>query len=215
MSEQTISIASLTLTTISLIVTIIGWTRTYKNQQLLLERQLQAERKKKNSEVVFSQRLEQLNEIKKWFENGEHLWRFHRNQKQKPPDVKKYFIEWKSKLGAIKTSASIIDTHFRPPVNDPEFSGCLGKLSELAILITRLVAYSTEGQSAVKELDESIFGKPQSPINKLIDRFAELIESYLSNDFDYDNDNEIIEIYENAISYIDDISTNRLLMKDI
>ena len=215
MSEQIISIGSLILTFLSFIVTIIGWSVTYRSQRQILERQIQAEKNTKNHEIVFSQRLEQLNEIKNWFREGEYIWRLSKtpNNDVASEKVREKYIEWESNLGKIKANASIVDSHFpTPPSLD---FGCFGNAIVIFfVFIISGIIYLIDDTSTPPNLDE-LFQKQFSFI-QLTDSFFEKIKDSVVNKSNKEKEEaEIVDVFGKAISKIDKLLTNRLLAKGI
>jgi hypothetical protein len=57
----------------SLILTILGWSVTAYYQRKILERQITAEREKEIRQVLIPRKLQELDTLKKWLEEGYKL----------------------------------------------------------------------------------------------------------------------------------------------
>lgn len=73
-TDQATSIAALAAL-ISAAVTIVGWFLTARAQRQLLARQMEAERERERQRLFIPQRVQQLRELKSWFEEGLRLLR--------------------------------------------------------------------------------------------------------------------------------------------
>jgi hypothetical protein len=73
-TDQAVSIAALAAVA-SLIVTIVGWLLTARAQRQLLARQIEAERERERQRLFLPQRVQQLRDLKSWFEEGLRLLR--------------------------------------------------------------------------------------------------------------------------------------------
>jgi hypothetical protein len=193
---------------LSLLATIIGWFLSYRYQKRILERQIQAENERKNHDIVFTQRIEQLNEIKLWLQNGERLWRMRKIQKGKESELTKNFVEWKSSLGKIRTLVAIIDREFPVPTAMEHF----GWFGVTTLFIVTAIRSLFVGDEALEELQK--FSK-----SRLKPSLAELVEDFFSltntktNENDDESEEGISKVYGQALSHIDVIATNRLLVK--
>jgi hypothetical protein len=65
---------TLFFTAISLILTIIGWKKTYDYQRKILERQIDAEKEKELRQLIVSRKIEQIRQITDWVTSGHSLW---------------------------------------------------------------------------------------------------------------------------------------------
>jgi hypothetical protein len=62
------------LSLLSLLITILGWSITARYQKQILERQIAAEREKDIRQIIIPRKIQQLETIKDWVENGYKLW---------------------------------------------------------------------------------------------------------------------------------------------
>jgi len=71
---MTIEIIGIFFSSLSLLITIIGWSVTARYQKEILERQIAAEREKDIRQIIIPRKIQQLETIKNWVENGYKLW---------------------------------------------------------------------------------------------------------------------------------------------
>jgi hypothetical protein len=72
--EQIGILLSLVLTLLSLVLTIVGWSVTAYYQRRILERQIAAEKEKEVRQLIIPHKIQQLEQIKNWVEEGYKLW---------------------------------------------------------------------------------------------------------------------------------------------
>jgi hypothetical protein len=71
---MTIEEIGILLSLFSLFITILGWSITARYQKQILERQIAAEREKDIRQIIIPRKIQQLETIKNWVENGYKLW---------------------------------------------------------------------------------------------------------------------------------------------
>lgn len=59
---------------LSLLLTILGWSITAFYQRQILERQIAAEKERETRQLLIPRRIQQLEKIKSWAEEGYRLW---------------------------------------------------------------------------------------------------------------------------------------------
>ncbi|MBI4630693.1 MAG: hypothetical protein HY740_03065 [Chloroflexi bacterium] len=132
--EQIISIFSLVFTFLSLVISMVGWFITAHYQQQILERQIAAEREGQTTQIILTQRVEQLNTLKEWFQDGERIWSTRKNSnaddKEAITKLQDDLRKWELRSGNIKATATVIDNTY-PFYNS--VSGCLFFIIEWSI----------------------------------------------------------------------------------
>lgn len=65
---------------LSLLITILGWSVTAYYQRRILERQIAAEREKEIRQAIIPRKIQLLEQIKSWVEEGYKLWHLWRGR---------------------------------------------------------------------------------------------------------------------------------------
>lgn len=106
---------------LSLLVSILGWSVTAYYQKKLLERQIQAEEDREVRKYIISRKVQQLEEIKEWLEEGYRLWsvRDHlpyrgniseqRILVSEQHRLDNEISEWASRYGSISTMVRLLE----------------------------------------------------------------------------------------------------------
>ena len=119
MRFSTEQIITIVLSLLSLGITVVGWGFTAVMQLIILGAQIQERKQIEARQILFNQRLEQLGELRKWFQDGEKNLRSRiitGNEKGGFDKIKAQLIEWKRLYGKAKVIALMIDTAY--PTHD-------------------------------------------------------------------------------------------------
>jgi len=111
MPNELLPSLSLILATISIIVSVVGWNITHKQQKEILEKQLTADIKKEKDAIYTSKVLSDLETIRNWVYTGMKIDKYYANtpsidDKSKIIDLEK---NWEMEYSTIGLLASSLD----------------------------------------------------------------------------------------------------------
>ncbi len=114
--ENTFQVFTILLSCTSIGITILGWGFTGFMQLLIIGIQIADRRASEARQILFNQRLGQLEELRKWFQDGESNFRSrvisNRDNEQISSEIKEQFVAWKKLFGKAKVIAKVIDTAY-------------------------------------------------------------------------------------------------------
>jgi len=173
---MTIEQIALIISALSLLITVIGWAVTAYFQRQLLERQIRAENVRVIRQLYIPQRIQQLENIKGWLQEGVGLIS-KKNEKSRlsPKDrelLEKQYREWKSQFFKITSLFGIaskypdgeslgqtIIAYYEGIVHEMESDGRSDKESTFASMIGEIfkgIDTISKGFEAIKGTDELI-----------------------------------------------------------
>lgn len=97
-STETIALFSIILTALSLIVTIIGWTITFRKQKEILEKQIEGDVTKEKISQYVKLALSDIEKIRSWIRRGYEIYRLLQNIDNPDAREKASLLEKTSKL---------------------------------------------------------------------------------------------------------------------
>lgn len=93
------STVALITTGLTLLVTITGWVFTWRLQNQILERQIRVERNRDSRQMILPGRIEELKELKAWFDVGLKLWLIHNGKNNSASKTEKQsYAEWAGEI---------------------------------------------------------------------------------------------------------------------
>ena len=178
-----VAVITITISTISLIVTIVGWTITAKRQKELLERQIEADREKvvlqiaadrEKNRLEFSRpkHMERIDILRKWVFEGKSICKeASKDQKEEAErkETVRKITEWKDYFGLNMWQTVYLLERFDPTKSNELLALCIQyseSLTTATILVTRkhLFGESTNSATLIKihdceKLETKILGK--------------------------------------------------------
>lgn len=156
-----------------------------------LEREIAAANARMVHEAIIPKHLEELDEIKNWFNQGDRVWRLSCSEEQIEnlhPEFKKTLNDWELQIGKIKANASSLSQTYNIPFND-----LWKKLAEQILL-------------------KQTSSKYQS-LESTVDIFHKSVKYVLIQDSKKIFTQQLEALHQSAIKIIDFIKTNHMPKK--